>query len=338
MRPERHIQVDQPRPAILARQRSGVRQGIVRGVDAALLGRLAPLRVGLDLDRLARAVVAEYGHVADAQAVRHVVQDRELVILPVGQLDGVKLGGYPCLAGPDPGRSVLAQGDDGAALEAEDPPGQRIADAPVLPGQALAHAALELPGLQKRGIPAGLRLRRARLRRLTVLYPLDRHAERVMRLLGLADVANQLLLELVAVLHIRSGAQLQDKVRQRLLRSLAPRMSEHVIRQEPRAEQPHAASVAPGTPGSECIAPSVMTKGYGGGMADQEDRTPGDVASMVANPFYAINIDEGLALPHEPLISEDDWVRANVGLIEELGPEAYLRNLLSILKGNYPRG
>ncbi len=80
-----------------------------------------------------------------------------------------------------------------------------------------------------------------------------------------------------------------------------------------------------------------MTKGYGGGMADHEDWTPGDVASMVANPFYAITIDEGLALPHEPLISEDDWVGANVGLIEELGPEAYLRNLLSIFKGNSPR-
>src|SRR6266566_5251168 len=71
-------------------------------------------------------------------------------------------------------------------------------------------------------------------------------------------------------------------------------------------------------------------------MADHEDRTPGDVASMVANPFYAINLDEGLALPHQPLISEDDWGKANVGLIEELGLEAYLRNLLSILKGNYP--
>ena len=85
------------------------------------------------------------------------------------------------------------------------------------------------------------------------------------------------------------------------------------------------------------FAPSVMARGYGGGMADHEDWAPGDVAAMVANPFYAINIDEGLALLHEPLISEDDWVRANVGLIEELGPEAYLHNLLSILKGNYPR-
>ena len=51
-------------------------------------------------------------------------------------------------------------------------------------------------------------------------------------------------------------------------------------------------------------------------MADQEDWTPGDVASMVAtNPFYAINIDEGLALPHEPLFSEDDWVKPKFPLI-----------------------
>jgi hypothetical protein len=58
------------------------------------------------------------------------------------------------------------------------------------------------------------------------------------------------------------------------------------------------------------IAPSVMIEGYGGGMADQEDLNSGDVASLVASPFYAISIDEGLALPHEPLISEDDWGRA----------------------------
>ncbi len=72
--------------------------------------------------------------------------------------------------------------------------------------------------------------------------------------------------------------------------------------------------------------------------ADEGDWAPGDIAGMIANPFYAINIDDGLTMPHEPLISEDDWVKANVGLINELGPEPYLRNLLSILKGNYPRG
>jgi len=74
------------------------------------------------------------------------------------------------------------------------------------------------------------------------------------------------------------------------------------------------------------------------GMSDDHEWTPGDVTSMIANPFYAINIDEGLAVPHEPLISEDNWVKANVRLIEELGAEPYLRNLLSVLKGNYPRG
>jgi hypothetical protein len=73
-------------------------------------------------------------------------------------------------------------------------------------------------------------------------------------------------------------------------------------------------------------------------MSDGGELTPGDVTSMIANPFYAINIDEGLAVPHEPLISEEDWVKANVGLIEELGAEPYLRNLLSVLKGDYPRG
>jgi hypothetical protein len=36
--------------------------------------------------------------------------------------------------------------------------------------------------------------------------------------------------------------------------------------------------------------------------------------------------------------SEDDCIKANGKLIRELGPEPYLRNLLSILKGNYPRG
>jgi hypothetical protein len=44
---------------------------------------------------------------------------------------------------------------------------------------------------------------------------------------------------------------------------------------------------------------------------------------MIANPFCAINLDEGLAVSHEPLISEDNWVEDNVRLIEELGAEPY---------------
>jgi hypothetical protein len=58
-----------------------------------------------------------------------------------------------------------------------------------------------------------------------------------------------------------------------------------------------------------------------------------DVAAMLANPFYAIEIDPNLTVPHQPLVSEDQWVAANIQLIKELGAESYLRNLLSILKG-----
>ena len=64
---------------------------------------------------------------------------------------------------------------------------------------------------------------------------------------------------------------------------------------------------------------------------------PGDVAALLSNPFYAIQIDPMLAEPHEPLVDEETWIQANVQSIEELGPEVYLRNLLSVLKGNYPK-
>jgi hypothetical protein len=64
---------------------------------------------------------------------------------------------------------------------------------------------------------------------------------------------------------------------------------------------------------------------------------PGDVAALISNPFYAIQIDPMLAEPHEPLTGEETWIRANVQSIEQLGPEAYLRNLLNVLKGNYPK-
>jgi hypothetical protein len=37
-----------------------------------------------------------------------------------------------------------------------------------------------------------------------------------------------------------------------------------------------------------------------------------DVTNMFINPFYAINIEPGLAAEHKPLVSEADWVRANI--------------------------
>ncbi len=67
------------------------------------------------------------------------------------------------------------------------------------------------------------------------------------------------------------------------------------------------------------------------------DSTPAHVTGLIGNPFYAINIDPLLAKPHELLVSEEQWIAANVKQLQDLGPEPYLRNLLSILKGNYPK-
>lgn len=65
-----------------------------------------------------------------------------------------------------------------------------------------------------------------------------------------------------------------------------------------------------------------------------DELTPVDISAMIANPFYAIEFDPVLATRHEPIISEDQWIAANIQLITELGPEPYLRNLLAVLKGS----
>jgi hypothetical protein len=64
----------------------------------------------------------------------------------------------------------------------------------------------------------------------------------------------------------------------------------------------------------------------------------GDVSRILSNPFYAITFDPSLFIDHEPIISKEQWVQANVRMIEQMGAEAYVRQLLEILEGNYPRG
>jgi hypothetical protein len=61
--------------------------------------------------------------------------------------------------------------------------------------------------------------------------------------------------------------------------------------------------------------------------------SPADVAAMLVNPFYAIEIDPQHA-QRTPEMSEDAWVQINRGAIEELGAEGWLLRLLSTLKGN----
>jgi len=62
------------------------------------------------------------------------------------------------------------------------------------------------------------------------------------------------------------------------------------------------------------------------------------LTKALINPFYAITIHEGLYGEHDPLVSKDEWVGANMNVLKEVGPEAYLRTLLNVLEGDYPKG
>lgn len=61
--------------------------------------------------------------------------------------------------------------------------------------------------------------------------------------------------------------------------------------------------------------------------------SPDELAAMLINPFYAIELSPKLVEEHELLVPEDQWVAANRRLLHELGEEAYLRKLLAVLKG-----
>jgi hypothetical protein len=58
---------------------------------------------------------------------------------------------------------------------------------------------------------------------------------------------------------------------------------------------------------------------------------------QLINPYYAINFDPDFTTEHAPIVSEAQWVQANVRLIDELGPKEWLERLLAALQGDYPR-
>ncbi|MGW0862682.1 hypothetical protein [Streptomyces sp. NPDC002611] len=74
---------------------------------------------------------------------------------------------------------------------------------------------------------------------------------------------------------------------------------------------------------------------HGGWGGEDGKWTPELVMGTMINPFSAIEIHPSLAVPHEPLVSEDDWVKVMVRHIEEHGAEHALRVLLHTLKGDY---
>ncbi|ANW22037.1 hypothetical protein I3J09_21325 [Streptomyces clavuligerus] len=76
----------------------------------------------------------------------------------------------------------------------------------------------------------------------------------------------------------------------------------------------------------------TLSEGWGG---ENGEWTPEQVAGIMINPHSAIRIDPSLTLPHEPLLTEEEWVQVNVRMIETNGAEFFLRALLRTLKGDY---
>ena len=59
-----------------------------------------------------------------------------------------------------------------------------------------------------------------------------------------------------------------------------------------------------------------------------------DVKDLFINPYYAITVAPVLATEHEPMVSEEQWIKVNLELMEQMGSEAWLKQLLTTLKRN----
>ncbi|MEU0697783.1 hypothetical protein ABZ349_27890 [Streptomyces niveus] len=92
-------------------------------------------------------------------------------------------------------------------------------------------------------------------------------------------------------------------------------------------------AVKEGEPGGMKSARELaLSQGWG---TDDGQWTAEAIVGMMINPFNAIEIAPSLAVPHNPAVSEDEWVQVGVRLIKENGAEFALRALLRTLKGDY---
>ncbi|MCL5411061.1 MAG: hypothetical protein M1324_04455 [Patescibacteria group bacterium] len=57
-----------------------------------------------------------------------------------------------------------------------------------------------------------------------------------------------------------------------------------------------------------------------------------EIKKIFANPYYAIQIAPILAAEHETLVTKEIWIQANSKLIDEIGKEEWLKQLLDILE------
>jgi hypothetical protein len=64
--------------------------------------------------------------------------------------------------------------------------------------------------------------------------------------------------------------------------------------------------------------------------------TADEVTQVLVNPAYAVRIHPDLIGGQEPLIDREQWISANLRLIDQLGAEAWLNQLLTVLRGDFP--
>jgi hypothetical protein len=63
----------------------------------------------------------------------------------------------------------------------------------------------------------------------------------------------------------------------------------------------------------------------GGGIVSKREWTEVYVCRILTNPFYCLTADPTLAHPHEPIISEEQWIDAAVKMIEAVGVAGCMR-------------
>ena len=61
------------------------------------------------------------------------------------------------------------------------------------------------------------------------------------------------------------------------------------------------------------------------------------IEDLLVNPYYAINFSPNLAGKHEPITTKELWVKANLKLMDQLGREEWLKQLLNVLESGEPR-
>jgi hypothetical protein len=56
------------------------------------------------------------------------------------------------------------------------------------------------------------------------------------------------------------------------------------------------------------------------------------IREVVINPFFAVTCAETLCIPHPPLVTKEQWIQANRALMNQMGVEPWLRQLLEVLE------